>query len=104
MIEALVNHCRDRADAVSVTLSLHGLVTRGPWDLDISSAMAVHGYDAVKWAEGECILAELVSSEVPARSTLAAARAWLEEAIGTAQGALAAQPQLLAKLGLKASA
>jgi hypothetical protein len=66
--------------------------------------MAVHGYDAVKWAEGECILAELVNSEVPARSTLAAGRAWLNEAIKTAQAALAAQPQLLARLGLNEAA
>jgi hypothetical protein len=104
MIGPAINHYGRKADAGSLALGLHGLVTRGPWDLDISSAMALHGYDAVKWAEGECILAELVNSDIPARSTLAAARAWLDEAINTAQGALAAHPQLLARLGLSEAA
>jgi hypothetical protein len=79
---------------------LHGLVTYGPGNLDIAWAMAAHGYDAVKWAEGQCMLAELVSGEAPARPTLAAARAWYDDAARAARRALAAQPQLLAKLGL----
>lgn len=79
---------------------LHGLVTHGPWDLDIAAAMFAFGYDEVKWAEGQGMLAELVSSEAPARQVLVAAQAWYEEAAAAAHRALAAQPQLLSKLGL----
>ena len=84
----------------SVIWRLHGVVTYGPWDLDIASAMAPHGYDEVKWAEGQGVLAELVSCEVPAKPILAAAVEWYEEAATTARQALAARPQLLSKLGL----
>jgi hypothetical protein len=80
------------------------LVTSGPWDLDVASAMAVHGYDAVKWAEGQGMLAELLSCEAPAASKVAAAVAWYQEAAGAAQRALTARPELLAKLGLSALA
>ena len=62
--------------------------------------MSVYGYDEVKWAEGQGVLAELVSSDAPAQGTLAAALAWYEEAATAARQALAAQPQLLARLGL----
>ncbi len=79
---------------------LHGLVIYGPWDLDVSWAMSACGYDAVKWAEGQCVLAELVSCDTPTASSLAAAAAWYQEAATTAQRALAGKPQLLAKLGL----
>lgn len=79
---------------------LHGLVTYGPGDLDIAWAMAAHGYDAVKWAEGQCMLAELVNNDTPTGSILAAARVWYEEAARAARRALATEPQLLAKLGL----
>jgi hypothetical protein len=79
---------------------LHGLVTYGPGDLAIADAMSAKGYDAVKWAEGQSMLAELVSSDVPAESTLAAASAWYDEAQHAARQALAAEPRLLAKLGL----
>jgi hypothetical protein len=89
--------------ANAVVRQMHNLVTYGPWDLDVASAMSAHGYDEVKWAEGQAILAELVSSDTPARSTLSAAQAWYKEAAATARGVLATQPQLLAKLGLVGS-
>jgi hypothetical protein len=92
----------NHGDAAAVVRRLHGLVTCGPWDLDVASAMSAYGYDAVKWAEGQGMLAELVSCKVPAASMLTAAVAWYEEAAGAAQRALAAQPELLAKLGLAA--
>jgi alpha-beta hydrolase superfamily lysophospholipase len=84
----------------SVILLLHGLVTYGPSDLDIASAMSAQGYDAVKWAEGQGVLAELVSSEAPADTTLAAATNWYVEAADAARQALSTKPQLLAKLGI----
>jgi hypothetical protein len=87
-----------------VVRRMHGMVTYGPWDLDIAWAMAGYGYDAVKWAEGQSLLAELVSSDVPAGSALASAMAWYDEAATTAQQVLAAQPHLLAKLGLSKTA
>ena len=82
---------------------LHGLVTYGPWDLDIASAMSAYGYDEVKWAEGQGMLAELVSCDAPAGTTLAAAAAWYDEAATTARHALATHPRLLAKLGLNST-
>ena len=84
----------------SVIQHMHGLVTYGPGDLRIASAMSGEGYDAVKWAEGQCILAELVSTEQPAESTLTAATLWYDEAASAARQVLAAEPGLLAKLGL----
>lgn len=87
-------------DVRTVVRHLHRVVTYGPWDLEIASLMSTHGYDAVKWAEGQCLLAELVCDDKPAKSTLAAAVGWFEEAARTAQRALSAQPQLLARLGL----
>jgi hypothetical protein len=88
------------SDVRTTVRHLHSVVTYGPWDLEIASLMSTWGYDAVKWAEGQCILAELVCDDKPARSTLAAAASWLEEATRTARHALSAQPQLLARLGL----
>lgn len=79
---------------------LHNLVTAGPWQLDIAWAMSPHGYDEVKWAEGEAMLAELVSTNAPPRAILAAATCWYQEAAAAAQRALAGQPHLLHKLGL----
>ena len=79
---------------------LHGLVTYGPWDLDIASAMSAYGYDEVKWAEGQGVLAELVSCDAPTGTTLDTAAAWYDEAAITARHALATHPRLLAKLGL----
>lgn len=79
---------------------LHGLVVNGPGDLEIASAMSTKGYDEVKWAEGQCMLAELVSSERPRETTVTAAAAWYDEAASAARHVLAAQPRLLDKLGL----
>jgi hypothetical protein len=99
MYAQVANH-RGRASARAVIQRMHGLVTYGPWDLDIASAMSAQGYDEVKWAEGQGMLAELVSCDAPSRSTLAAAESWYDEAARAAREALAAQPQLLVKLGL----
>jgi len=90
----------EEGGAGPLILDLHGLVVYGPGDLDIASAMSPLGYDAVKWAEGQCMLAELVSSDSPQNRTLAAAAAWYNEAAGAARQALATEPNLLAKLGL----
>ena len=89
--------------ATAVVRQMHNLVTYGPWDLDAACAMSRYGYDEVKWAEGQGVLAELVSSERPERDTMAAALAWYEEAADTAQRALAGQPQVLARLGVAAA-
>ena len=90
----------ENTTAGAVVLHLHGLVTYGPWDLDAAAAMSAYGYDEVKWAEGQGMLAELLSADAPAQATLAAARAWYEEAARDARRALATRPQVLAKLGL----
>ena len=87
-------------DASAVVQRLHRLVIYGPRDPDIATAMSPYGYDAVKWAEGQGVLAELVSSERIAGAILTSATAWYEEAAGAARHALAAQPQLLEKLGM----
>lgn len=79
---------------------LHRLVTYGPGDLDIAFAMSAHGYDAVKWAEGQGVLAELVSCERLAETNVTAAVDWCHEAVAAARCALAARPQLLHKLGV----
>ena len=86
--------------AGAVVRQMHNLVTYGPWDLDAASAMSRYGYDEAKWAEGQGVLAELVSADRPARATMAAALAWYEEAAGAARRALAGQPRVLARLGL----
>lgn len=91
---------RPVVDARALILHLHGLVTYGPSDLGIASAMSAHGYDEVKWAEGQAMLAELVSYDSPAPGILVAAGTWYEEAQNAARRALSAQPDLLAKLGL----
>jgi hypothetical protein len=86
--------------ASAVAHQMHNLVTYGPWDLEVASAMSPHGYDEVKWAEGQAMLAELISCDTPARGTLSAAQTWYQEAAATARGVLATRPQLLTKLGL----
>ena len=86
--------------AGAVMHDLHRLGTLGPRDLEIAWAMSAHGYDAIKWAEGQGVLAELVSSDLPAQSSLVAARAWYREAATAAQQALVTEPRLLAKLRL----
>jgi hypothetical protein len=84
----------------AVLQRLHRLVTYGPGDLDIAFAMAAHGYDAVKWAEGQSVLAELISCDRLAESNLAAADEWCQEAADAARCALATRPLLLHKLGV----
>jgi hypothetical protein len=93
-------HQAEKIAVSAIVLRLHSLVTYGPWDLDVALAMSDFGYDQVKWAEGQGMLAELLSAEAPAQSVLAAAQSWYAEAARVAQRALAAQPQALAKLGL----
>jgi hypothetical protein len=90
----------ESGEARAIIRHLHNLVTTGPWQLDIAWAMSPHGYDEVKWAEGEAMLAELVSSNAPPRAILTAAACWYQEAAAAAQQALAGQPHLLTKLGL----
>lgn len=95
-----VAHRRERREASTIIQHLHKLVTNGPWDLDIAQAMAVQGYDEVKWAEGQVVLAELISSERPPEEYLAAADKWYEEAATAAQRALVSRPGLLDKIGV----
>ena len=102
MLGAVVCH-EGSAVASAVVRQMHNLVTCGPWDLDVAFAMSRYGYDEVKWAEGQEVVAELVSSDSPARGTMAAAMTWYEEAAGAARRALAGQPQVLARLGLAAA-
>jgi hypothetical protein len=87
-------------NASDVVRYLHRLVTCGPWDLDIASAMSAYGYDAVKWAEGEGMLAELVTYDPPPEISVTSAIEWCKEATAAAQRALAARPGLLVKLGV----
>ena len=95
-----VAHDRNRKDAVVLTRQLHRLVTYGPCDLDIALAMSAYGYDEVKWAEGQGVLAELVTYDQVPDTSLAMANVWYDEAAGAARNALATQPQLLVKLGV----
>jgi hypothetical protein len=95
-----VAHHNRRGDADTLIRQIHRLVTQGPWDLEIAFAMSVYGYDAVKWAEGECVLAELVSGDRPRERHLVTATDWYNEAVTAAQSALVARPRLLDKLGV----
>jgi hypothetical protein len=95
-----VAHWNENTDVDAVVRRMHGLVTYGPADLDIAWAMSAQGYDAVKWAEGQGMLAELLSGDLATDISLAAAIGWYEEASTAAQRALASQPRLLAKLGV----
>ena len=90
----------ERAEVSGVVQRFHGLVTYGPCDLDIAFAMSGQGYDAVKWAEGQGMLAELVTCTAPSRSCLGAALDWYREASEAARQALSGKPQLLDKLGV----
>jgi hypothetical protein len=82
---------------------LHHLVIDGPRDLEIASAMAAYGYDAVKWAEGQALLAELVAAAEASPDCLDSACGWYYAAADTARDALAARPLLLSKVGLARS-
>lgn len=89
-----------REDTNTLIQHLHRLVILGPRDLEIAYALSSYGYDAVKWAEGETVLAELVSCDRPRQGHLASAVRWYDEAAKAAQRALINQPQLLEKLGV----
>jgi hypothetical protein len=95
-----VVRCQEQMDVGSVIRALHGLVTNGPGDLEIAWAMSAQGYDAVKWAEGQGMLAELVSCDLPVADHVAQAIGWYKAAATAAERALSMQPHLLAKLGL----
>lgn len=90
----------EKRDVGAVVRHLHKLVTYGPWDLDIAWEMSRYGYDAVKWAEGESLLAELVSGDRLLEASLDTAVEWYAEAASAARRALATKPQLLEKLGM----
>lgn len=96
----MLAEARGQPDVTSLVHHLHGLVVYGPGDLEIAHALSSFGYDAVKWAEGQGVLAELVTCDTPGEGCLDAAQAWYQEAASTARRALAARPRLLAKLGL----
>lgn len=96
-----VAHPEKKENANTIIQQLDRLVTYGPWDLDIAYAMSGYGYDAVKWAEGQGVLAELISCERIVDSHLATAIRWYDEAVRAARNALGTQPQLLDKLGVK---
>jgi hypothetical protein len=98
-----VAHYRKKEEASAIIHHLDRLVTGGPRDLEVVAAMGAHGFDATKWAEGQGILAELVSSDQPVEGLLASARNWYREAVLAAAVALDTRPQLLAKLGVNAS-
>ncbi len=89
-----------REDADIVVRKLHRLVIRGPWELDVAHAMSAYGYDAVKWAEGQELLAELVSCDLSDGRCLATAAEWYDEAVSAARKALVDRPGLLLKLGV----
>lgn len=95
-----VAHRKGNEAVSAIVRHLHRLVTYGPWDLDVADAMSAYGYDAVKWAEGQGVLAELISCERPREACLDAATQWYDEAAHAARIALMKQPQLLVKLGV----
>jgi hypothetical protein len=90
-----------KEDAGAVIRELGKLVTLGPGDLEIIEAMTPFGYDTAKWAEGQGVLAELVTSEQPSATLIARARRWYYEAADAANHALTARPTLLGKLGMR---
>lgn len=89
-----------KEEASAVIRHLGRLVSRGPQDLEIIAAMLVYGYDAVKWAEGQGLLAELLSCDQPLERVVDSAQTWYREAAVAARDALVTKPQLLAKLGV----
>jgi hypothetical protein len=89
-----------KADEVSAVIRHLGrLVTCAPQDLEIIGAMSAYGYDAVKWAEGQGVLAELLECDQPL-NLVDSARDWYREASVAARRALVTRPQLLTKLGV----
>ncbi len=95
-----VAHYGTKEKANAVIRQLGRLVTHGPQDLEIVGAMSAYGYDAVKWAEGQGVLAELLSCDPPLEVMVDSAQDWYHEAVVAARHALVAQPQLLVKLGV----
>ncbi len=95
-----VAHREDGEIVGTVIRRLHRLVTYGPRDLDIATAMSTYGYNEAKWAEGQGVLAALVTCDRPEERCLEAALEWYREAAHVAHEALAAKPQLLAKIGV----
>jgi len=90
-----------KEDAGAVIRDLDRLVINGPGDLEIVEAMTPFGFDEVKWAEGQEVLAELVSNEQPSDRLLTRARRWYGEAADAASHALTARPTLLVKIGMR---
>jgi len=97
---AKVAHKKEKEIAGAIIRQLHRLVTYGPWDLDIAAAMSAYGYDEVKWAEGQEVLAELIACDRPGDRRLRAAQEWYREAAEVALRALGTRPRLLHKIGV----
>jgi hypothetical protein len=95
-----VAHYRKTEEASAVIRHLGRLVTQGPQDLEIIGAMSAYGYDAVKWAEGQGVLAELLNCDQPLERMVNSAQDWYREAAVVARHALVTKPQLLTKLGV----
>jgi len=95
-----VAHDRKKEEASVVIQYLGRFVTLGPQDLEIIGAMLAYGYDAAKWAEGQGMLAELLSHDQPLERVVGSAQDWYHEAAVAARNALVTKPQLLAKLGV----
>jgi len=95
-----VAHYGKKEEAGAVIQHLGRLVTHGPQDLEIIAAMSAYGYDAAKWAEGQGVLAELLSCDQPLKGVVDSAQDWYREAAVAARDALVTRPQLLAKLGV----
>jgi hypothetical protein len=100
-MRSMLTETRGQTDVRSLVHHLHSLMVYGPGDLEIAHALSPYGYDAVKWAEGQGMLAELVTCDTPGEGCLDAAQAWYQETASTARRALGAHPRLLAKLGLR---
>ena len=95
-----VAHYGKKEEASAIIQHLGRLVTRGPQDLEIVGAMSPYGYDAVKWAEGQGVLAELLSCDQPLDRLVDSAQEWYRDAAVVARSALVTKPQLLDKLGV----
>jgi hypothetical protein len=98
-----VAHYGKKEEASAVIRHLGRLVTHGPQNLEIIGAMSAYGYDATKWAEGQGVLAELLSCDQPLERMVDSAQDWYREAAVAARDALVTKPQLLAKLGVAES-
>lgn len=95
-----VAHFGKKEEASVIIRHLGRFVTFGPQDLEIIGAMSPYGYDETKWAEGQGVLAELLSCDQPLEVVVDSAQDWYREAAVAARSALVTKPQLLAKLGV----